>query len=194
MENQEEKPKEIKVVLVGTVGVGKSCLINRVVKGVFDPQTPSSVGGAYFEKTYHEATGKEMKMQIWDTAGQEKFRAIAKLYYKNAKAIILVYDISEKETFVGLKEWLNDVEREAPESALLAIVANKIDLMDHQVTVKEGQEFAAAHGALFKLTSAKENKGVEELFQSICDQTLTQKPSGTSSKRVLKKNSKGSNS
>jgi GTPase SAR1 family protein len=108
------------------------------------------------------------------------------LYYKNAKAVLLVYDVGEKETFDGLKLWLKDVEMDAPESALLVIVGNKTDIMDHKVTVKEGQEFATAHGALFKLTSAKDNKGVSELFESVLDQIERQKQAGQSPKRKLK--------
>ena len=118
---------------------------------------PTTLGAAYFEKTHDCGVGKAIKYQFWDTAGQEKFKAIAKIYYKDARVAIIMYDISSKESFEGLKIWMDELNEKGPKDMVVAIVGNKTDLLEHEVPVNEAEEYAKAHNALFKLTSAKED-------------------------------------
>jgi len=94
------------VVVIGSVGVGKSSLTTRFVFNEFNENIGTTLGAAYFEKVHDYSEGKSMKFQLWDTAGQEKFRAIAKIYYKDARVAIIVYDVSNRDSFEGLKLWM----------------------------------------------------------------------------------------
>lgn len=101
----------------------------------------TTLGAAYFEKV-HDYDGKSMKFQFWDTAGQQKFRAIAKIYYKDAKVAIVVYDVTSRESFEGLKTWMDELKEKGPQNMVIAVVGNKIDLLNEAVSIQEGQEYA----------------------------------------------------
>lgn len=97
---------EAKIVMLGSAGVGKTSITNRFVLNEFNSSMSSTLGAAYFEKVHDYADGKSIKFLIWDTAGQEKFRAIAKIYYKDARAAVVVYDVGHRESFDSLKVWI----------------------------------------------------------------------------------------
>ena len=146
----------IKVVLIGESGVGKTSIIQRYVDNIFDPNVILSSSAQFISKTVELNDEQSIKFEIWDTAGQERFRSLAKIFYKDAKAIILVYDITNKVSFENLQNyWFKEIEENSLSDAILVIVGNKSDLYENeQVTDEEGQKFAEEINAIFKRTSA----------------------------------------
>lgn len=159
-----------KIVLVGESGVGKTCIINRYLNDVFRQDSMSSSGASYASKTmYFENHKKNLKFDIWDTAGQESLRQLTKIFYKDCKGAILVYDITRKDSFDELKSyWYNQIKQHSAKDCVFAVAANKSDLyMSDQVDESVGREFAKEIGAVFKNTSAKQNSGIDDLFKII---------------------------
>ena len=160
----------VKVVLIGESGVGKTSIIAQFTSGKFDPDCVTSLSAQFISKTVEfQNLGKAIKFDIWDTAGQEKYRALAKIFYKDAKVIFLVYDITDAKSFSELKEyWHGVVKANGDSDAIIAIVANKNDLYDNaQVKNEEGEEFARSIGAIFQSTSAKSDSGITTLFDNV---------------------------
>ncbi|NXA39177.1 RAB17 protein, partial [Eudromia elegans] len=156
-----------KVVLLGNTSVGKSSLAYRYVKNDFKESLPT-VGCSFFTQMLClEAT--TIKMEIWDTAGQEKYHSVCHLYYRGAHAALLVYDITSKETLSRAKLWLQELEKEFfHDEIVIALVGNKTDLAaEREVTAEEGEEFAKSRNLLFMETSAKSNYQVNELFTAV---------------------------
>ena len=159
----------LKVVLLGEAGTGKTCLISRFTGGLFNPDTMSSLSAQFITKTI-QINDKPLKFDIWDTAGQEKYRSLAKIFYKDAKAICLCYDITSKKSFEELKDYWYEQQTKlnADGNPIFAVVGNKIDLFDsQQVKDEEGKAFAKKINAIFQETSAKTSVGVNELFEKI---------------------------
>ena len=159
----------LKVVLLGEAGTGKTCLISRFTGGLFNPDTMSSLSAQFITKTI-QINNKPLKFDIWDTAGQEKYRSLAKIFYKDAKVICLCYDITSKTSFDELKEYWYEQQTKlnADGDPIFAVVANKYDLFDQQqVNDEEGKEFARQIKGIFQPTSAKGNTGIDELFEKI---------------------------
>ena len=163
-----------RVVLIGESGVGKTCIIARYIHNKFDPNVISSLTCQFIRKNIELSEKKNVLMDIWDTAGQETHRSLAKIYYKNAKAVILVYDIISKKNFEVLKNyWYEQVKEHCNKDTILAVVANKYDLYEEkQVSNEEGEEFAKSIGAIFVSTSAKNDSGINTLFESIATKIL----------------------
>ena len=166
-----ENELTVKAVLLGESGVGKTSIISRFIDNSFEKNKKSTTGADYTGKTmyFDEYGGKKIKFEIWDTAGQEIYRSLTKIFYKDAKIAVLVYDITKRETFEELKKyWYNQIKESATPDIIIAIAANKCDLYeDEKVKEEEGREFAKEIGAYFKLTSAFLNSGIEELFKSV---------------------------
>ena len=164
-------PETVKVVLLGEAGVGKTCIISQFISGVFDPDTISSLSAQFISKTIDfKDINKTIKFDIWDTAGQEKFRALAKIFYKDAKVICLVYDITSHKTFEALKEFWYEQQTKlnVDGDPIYAVVANKNDLYEsQQVNEEEAKEFSKSINAIYQSTSAKSNSGIETLFSNI---------------------------
>jgi small GTP-binding protein len=159
-----------KVVLLGQTGVGKTSIISRFTSDKFDPECLSSLGASFVSKEiFFPEINNTIKFDIWDTAGQEKFRSLAKIFYKDAVIIIFVYDVTKRDTFEALKEyWVEQIKENGVKNAILALAANKDDLYEGAVVAeKEGQEYAMKIDAIFKKTSALSNVGIDELFQLI---------------------------
>ena len=157
-----------KVVLVGDSGVGKTCIIQRYVNNDYNENTESTSTSTYSYKTLDfKEYNKSISLDIWDTAGQELYRALAKNFYLNASIGILVYDIRRKESFESIKDyWYEQVKTSGEENMVFGVVGNKCDLFqEEKVTEEEGKKFAKEIGAVFQLTSCKENIGIVELFQ-----------------------------
>ena len=159
----------IKVVLIGESGVGKTSIIQRYVNDVYDPNQILSSSAQFITKTIELNDEQSIKFDVWDTAGQEKFRALAKIFYKDAKAIVLVYDITNRSSFEQLQNyWFKEIEENSLSDAILVIVGNKSDLYENeQVSDKEGQKFADEKNAIFKRTSALSNRNIDSLFKDI---------------------------
>ena len=162
--------EQVKVVLLGESGVGKTSIIAQFTSGKFDPDCVTSLSAQFISKTIEfENLQKAIKFDIWDTAGQEKYRALAKIFYKDAKVIILVYDITDQRSFDEVKSyWYEMVKSNGDQDAMIAIVANKNDLYDTaQVSEQDAKEFARSIGAIFQSTSAKSDTGITTLFDNI---------------------------
>ena len=163
-----------KVVLLGESGAGKSCIIEQFISGKFDDNTIATLTAQFYRKTFEFPGDKNITLDIWDTAGQEKFRALTRIFYKNAKAVILVYDITDNRSFDEIKNyWYEQVKQNCHSDVIIAIAANKCDLYEQrQVSDEEGEEFAESLGALFASTSAKNDSGITKLFEDIASRIL----------------------
>ena len=164
------EPESVKVVLLGESGVGKTSIISQFTTHKFNPRCPTSVSAQFISKTIDfPELGRAIKFDIWDTIGQEKYRSLAKIFYKDAKVIIFVYDITTDYSFKGLKEyWFNETKDNSDTTPIYAVVANKIDLyVEQQVSNSDGQEFADKIGAIFQTTSALSDSGINTLFENI---------------------------
>ncbi len=167
-------PQGKKLIVIGDSGVGKTCIIARFTKGTFDPNSPSGSAG-YTSKTVEIPELKQnLDLDIWDTVGQEKYKALTKYFYQGAKMAILVYDITIKESFDSVKNyWYEDIKEHAEEDIVLAIAGNKADKYEkEEVSEQEAREFAEKIGAIFRLTSAQNNSGIDELFEDLAKKYL----------------------
>ena len=157
-----------KVVLVGESGVGKTCIIQRYINNSYNENTESTQASTYSYKTVeYKDFNKSISFDIWDTAGQELYRAVAKNFYINASIGILVYDIKRKESFEAIKKyWFEELKSSGEDNMIFGVAGNKCDLFQQeQVTEEEGKKFAKSIGAVFHLTSCKESIGIDELFE-----------------------------
>jgi len=163
------KIPQIKVVFLGDSGVGKTCMIHWFAHNKFNESSNPTLGAMFISKVAEfPEYGSSVKFQVWDTAGQEKYRSLAAMYYQDAAAAILVYNITNKESFNGITYWMSELKAHAPESIKIAIAANKSDLVEQEaVGLAEGKKFAEENNAIFKLTSAKDGTGINQLFMSI---------------------------
>ena len=159
-----------KIILIGNLNVGKTSIKARFANEVFDPSSTD----LYIRKTISFQNGKSVEIDLWDTAGQERYRALPKIFYKNSKAVILVYDITDKNSFTELKDyWYQQVKANCNSDVIFAIAANKSDLSEKiKVDNEEGEKFAKSIGAIFVSTSAKNNTGIEVLFEYIVQKIL----------------------
>jgi Ras-related protein Rab-22 len=174
-DNNGPKVPGCKVVLVGESAVGKTCIISRFISGAFDSNVSSTNGASYASKNVqYDKLGKNLLLDVWDTAGQEKYRALTKFFYKDAKVAILVYDITRYDTFKSIKEfWYEQVKENGPKNIVIGIAGNKCDLYEKEdVNENEAREFAASIGAIFALTSAQNNSGINELFRDVGNKYL----------------------
>ena len=153
-----------KLLLIGDSGVGKSCLLLRFADDTYTNDYISTIGVDFKIKTV-ELDGKTVKLQIWDTAGQERFRTITSSYYRGAHGIIIVYDVTDQESFNNVKTWLQEIDRFGTAGVLKLLVGNKNDLTDKKVVDTEvAKEFADSIGIPFIETSALDSSNVEEAF------------------------------
>jgi len=156
-----------KIVLVGDAGTGKTCIITRFINNRFDKSQMTTACPSFCTKsvTYPEYN-KTINLDIWDTAGQEIYRSISKLFYKGASVGILVYDITSLKSFQSIKEyWYNELKENTEEGIIFNVVGNKEDLFEKEaVKEDEAKEFAKSINAHFYLTSAKNNILITELF------------------------------
>ena len=159
----------IKIILLGDTGVGKSSIIKRYIEDSFDENLSSTIGSNFLEKI-EKIKGQKVRLEVWDTAGQEEFRSVTKLFVKNSKIIILVYNVTQKLSFEGLNYWYDFIQKELAQNFVLGVAGNKTDLIfedgyDEEITSEEGKAFAEKIKANFSLVSAKESgKEITNLF------------------------------
>ena len=167
---------DLKVILLGESGVGKTNLINRVMGEEFNEGEISTTNSSFSLKKL-KLGQTEYSVKLWDTIGQEKFRHLTKLFYSDSKIVIFVYDISIKESFDALKDyWVKDINDKLGEGIIKGVVGNKIDkVIEEQVTPEEGEEYAKSIGARFLATSAKTEgpQKFEELLTQLLGDYLT---------------------
>ncbi|KAJ8407004.1 hypothetical protein AAFF_G00292800 [Aldrovandia affinis] len=164
---------KLQVIIIGSRGVGKTSLMERFTDDTFCEACKSTVGVDFKIKTV-ELRGKKIRLQIWDTAGQERFNSITSAYYRGAKGIVLVYDITKQETFEDLPKWMKMIDKYASEEAELLLVGNKLDCeTDRVITRQQGERFASRiSGMRFCEASAKDNFNVDEIFLKLVNDIL----------------------
>jgi Ras-related protein Rab-2A len=159
-----EAPVQLKFIVIGASGAGKTSIVRQLSENRFVPGTQSTVGIEYFTHVTTIA-GRAVKLMIWDTAGQERFYAIAKAYFRGAVGVILVFDITDRKSFEGLPRWLRDARLEADPHCFVLLVGNKLDLASKRtVSREEGEDFASSHELQYLETSAAQNICIEEAF------------------------------
>ena len=161
--------KNIKIVLIGDCGVGKSSISLRYTSNEFEDNYTSTGGAAYSTKLIQKY-GDNLQLDIWDTAGQERYRSLGRTFYKDAFIVILVYDITREETFNNLKNiWMEELNKNGEEKPILAVVGNKIDQYEEEATVNEedARKFAESNNAVFQQVSAKTGSNIEILFNNL---------------------------
>ena len=159
----------MKIAMLGDSGVGKTCIIERFINNTFDVSSSSAKGASFKAKTLKSADGGfEIKLMIWDTAGQEIYRSLTPLYYKDADAVIIVYDITNEKSFESLKYWVDEVQQHGKANCIVNIAGNKIDCMDQEkITPMKAKTFAEQCKAKYYITSAKEGTNITEMFNDI---------------------------
>ncbi|KAI0065165.1 ras-domain-containing protein [Artomyces pyxidatus] len=169
-----EPPINVKLLLIGNSSVGKSSLLLRFSDEQWLPEDEASATiGVDFRVHKMDVKGKKVKLSIWDTAGQERFRTITSSYYRGAQGIILVYDVSNRETFDALPRWYSELETYVSDSVVKIVVGNKVDKeYSRQVPTQEAQQFAERMGSLFVEASAKTAVGVREAFRNVVERII----------------------
>jgi len=162
-----------KILLLGDTQVGKSSFLMRYIDNTFQESYLSTVGLDFKVKNVQLDDGKTYRVQIWDTAGQDRFHAITRNYFKNAHGIILIYDVTLIESFQNVKNWIKQIKEEVTDKVSIILVGNKIDMENQRVVSKEeGEKMAASYGLKFFECSAKTGENVEEIFKDIVTKTV----------------------
>jgi len=158
----------IKLLIIGDSGVGKSCMLLRFVDDSYTSSFITTIGIDFKIKTI-ELDGKRVKLQIWDTAGQERFRTITTAYYRGAMGLLLVYDVTNDDSFRNVTNWSRNVDQHAAENVDRLLIGNKCDcfLNERMVSVEQGQNLALEYGIPFFEVSAKTNINITEAFLEI---------------------------
>ncbi|CAF1362959.1 unnamed protein product [Rotaria sordida] len=159
---------QFKMVLLGESAVGKSSLVLRFVKGKFHEYEVSTIGAAFLTQTV-SIGDITVKLELWDTAGQERYQSLAPMYYRGAQAAIVVYDITNADTFSRAKVWVKELQRQATSNIIIALAGNKVDLATttRQVEIADAQTYAEENGLIFMETSAKTSMNVNDIFMVI---------------------------
>ena len=166
-----------KVVLIGAASSGKTSITTRFAHDKFDPNSTATVGAAFLKKSI-KVDNQEIQLDIWDTGGSEKYRSLAPMYYRDARAGIIVFDVTSKSSFTEATDWINEFREKSQNGAILVAAANKVDLKDkREITPEEVADFCYANQLeVIKETSALTGEGVQELFQELGKQLLLLAP------------------
>ena len=155
----------LKFILIGDSSVGKTNIISKYKEDKFDIKTQPSIGVQFIAKNV-VIENTTFRLQIWDTAGQESFRSMIRIYYKNSSCAFIVYDITEKESYNHIESWITECKKIAPETTLLVLIGNKNDLNENrEVSYDEGLKMAEKFKMLFFETSAKNGENIEKIFK-----------------------------
>jgi len=163
-------PSSVKVVLLGESGVGKTSIITQFTKNQFNIRCETSISANFISKVVEfPEINKSIKFDIWDTVGQEKYRSLARIFYKDAKIIVFVFDIAKRRSFEAIKDfWYKETQNNADNNPIFALVGNKIDLYNERdIDITEGQAYADEINAIFQTTSALSNSGIKNLFNHL---------------------------
>lgn len=163
-----------KILILGDSGVGKSCILLQFTENNFSIYHVPTIG-VDFKSRVINVDNKKIKLQIWDTAGQERFKTLARTYYHGAMGILITYDCSQPQTFKSVKTWLETIKLQASEHTAVALVGNKYDLGDKQVTDEEGRSLANELGIKFFQASAKTGLGIREAFEFLAGEIYNRK-------------------
>ncbi|KAH7649656.1 hypothetical protein FG379_000916 [Cryptosporidium bovis] len=181
MSRQEKEQYDylFKFIVIGDAGSGKSCLLHQFIENKFKKGSSHTIGVEFGSKIITTG-GKKIKLQIWDTAGQERYRSVTRSYYRGAAGALIVYDITNRESYNHLVNWLADARTLARVDISIIGVGNKLDLKDkRQVTFLEASRCAQENDILFLETSALTGEGVEEVFVKVTRLILSKIEDGT---------------
>lgn len=168
MQSFQDYDFTFKVVLVGDAGCGKSSLVHRFVRASSaQPPLLSTIGVEYEAKVVRLSNDTKVKLQMWDTGGQDNYRVVVRSYYHNATCLVFVYDVTKSYTFRSVQNWLEDVRQTLAPKSVLVLVGNKIDLRHRrEISTLQGEQFANSNGMKFFETSAKTAQNVGEMFMA----------------------------
>ena len=185
-------PKAIKIILVGNTGVGKTCLIGSYLKQHFDENTQATLSPAYSTQQITKSDGTKITIQIWDTAGQEKYQAVSQLFFRNSDIAILCFTAGDRESMTSIHEWISMVCSESPKCKLI-FVATKSDLLqkkDFENVIHDAEaEFQQYQSPIILLTSAKTSYNIDNVFRiagEIAESISTVAPNGMDLQRTEK--------
>lgn len=163
----EDYDYQLKVVLIGDSGVGKSSILLRYTDDRFSDHQPTTIG-VDFKTKYETVQGKRLKVAMWDTAGQERYRTLTTTYYRGAHGAILVFDVTRQDTFSNLNAWLDELSNaDTGRGIVKLLIGNKVDLPNREVSFEEAELMAKTKGMLYIETSAKTKKGITETFHEM---------------------------
>ena len=176
--NIEEASNGYKIIVVGSSGVGKSAMVQNLITGSFREEEQPTIGVEFKPYTI-QVEGEDVKLQIWDTAGQERFKSVSKAYFRNALGGILVFDITNRDSFDDLVNWLNDMRQLCAPNASILLIGNKVDLEDDRVIVEsEANSYAERYNLNYMETSAKSGKNIQEAFVRLGTEIVLKVKSG----------------
>ncbi|PAA69153.1 hypothetical protein BOX15_Mlig006136g2 [Macrostomum lignano] len=167
-----------KFLIIGSAGTGKSCLLHQFLERKFKADSSHTIGVEFGSKVI-DVNGRTVKLQIWDTAGQERFKSVTRSYYRGAAGALLVYDVTSRDSYNALSNWLSDARSLASPNIAIVMIGNKRDLdADREVTLMEASQFAQQNCLLFLETSAKTGENVEDAFGHCARAILSKIESG----------------
>ena len=192
MSNKSNKSSDyqfiFKLILIGNSGVGKSSIIQRYMKQTFEDSYKCTIGVDFLMKTL-EIKGKTVKLQLWDTAGQEKYKSMVASYYRGANVALVVFDITNHSSFDSLPLWIENYYKNGPEQKNIILIGNKKDIVENrQVTQEEAETFSETNNMMYFETSAKEGDNIEYVFTYAAEKLLEfyGTPNETNIKKQLK--------
>ena len=172
-EQSENKELLYKILLLGDSSVGKTCFLMRYTDNTYQEIHMSTIGIDNKFKDVELEDGKKVKIQIWDTAGQDRFRSITRNYYKGANGIVLIFDVTNKKSYENVKNWVKQIKEEVSSRVTIILVANKIDDVNHRIVTKEeGEKIANECGLMFFECSAKTGENIEHAFNELVKKTV----------------------
>ena len=167
-QESEDNFRLYKILLLGDSAVGKSCLLLRYCENSFQESHLTTIGLDFRLKTIILEDKRKIKVQIWDTAGEDRFRAITRNYYRGANGILLIYDVTDQQSFEHVRDWVEKIKEETSEGIIIYLVANKIDQTNKRIiTNADGNKIAEESKIKYFETSAKTATGVTEVFESL---------------------------
>ena len=167
MDELEESEMIFKIILVGDIGVGKTNILSKYISNKFETDSKSTIGVELSTKTFNINNNK-INAQIWDTAGQEKYKSLTKAYYKGALGALVIYDITQKITFENIDKWISDLKISADEKVSIILIGNKSDLEEkREVSKEDGENKAKLNGISFLETSALNGNNIEIAFKTL---------------------------
>jgi len=174
MNQKEKKDKtQVQLIIVGESCVGKTSLLYKYTQGTFREQYLSTIGLEYFTSE-ENVNGINVKVKIWDTAGQEEYKSLTKNYFHNSDGIVVVYDVSLKSSFDKVQEWINSIQEYSDKNVQIVLVGNKIDL-EREVSKEEGEKFAESFEIPFFETSAKEDDSIKNVMKKLIENIINNK-------------------
>ena len=189
-----KKESLYKILILGDSSVGKTCFLMRYADNIFQETHMSTIGIDYKLKNIYLENDKLVKLQIWDTAGQDRFHSITKTYYKGANGIILIYSVIDRKTFANVRNWLSSIKNEVSDKVVIFLVGNKIDAEDlREVTYEQGEEMAESYKLPFFECSAKTAENIEATFNALVKKILENNEQTSSKGKKLKQKQVGGN-